>query len=184
MAAGNRMTTYLNRSAGSQQVNVVTCRDPSQQVIHWPVDSLNRSMGDLFLIPVRVVRRAARFKGSAPLAYRSLGVVPTPPRPPRSSRKRSDERHLKGGKPSICGLGKSMEGSGGGESPPAAGGGPQPITEGGCATRPGPTCGARGAGALGAPRQPCTTRKVTTARKIQTVQRARTIRTHYRQEPT
>jgi len=95
---------------------------------------------------------------------RSLGGGPTPPRPPRPS---ASLRAAKGilRQRSFCGLCKMIKGSGG-IIPSAAGGGPQPITEGGCATRPEPTCGAWGAGGFGAPQQPCTTRKVTTARLI------------------
>ncbi len=106
---------------------------------------LSVNLCDAFLIPVRVVRRPARTKASAPRRPGSLGAraAPSPPRLPRFALQ-ADEGFSAAS--SICGLCKLMEGSGGRESPPAAGGGPQPGTDRRCATRPRPQYGAGGAG--------------------------------------
>jgi hypothetical protein len=136
---------------------------PMRQSLWSIAPYLSVNLCDAFLIPVRGVRRPARTKASAPPRYSSLGAcaAPRPPRLPRFAAQAG-----KRGKAASVIL-RSLQNDQGsrGIIPLAVGDGPKPGSEGGCAARPRPTCGAWGAGVFGAPQQACRTRKLTTARQ-------------------
>ena len=96
------------------------------------------------------------------------GGVPTPPRTPPGLRASAQaHKWIERQQPSICGLCKLMEGSGGRESPPAAGGGPVDSSDGRMRYGPAPKYG-RDCADVKALRRKVEVRDFTTARRTTT----------------